>query len=145
MTPRYSVQSAGAPPGAGTASGRLNRHIRILAILWLVWGFFRLVPGIGMLFFFRTFGLPFLPFHVRALMMPISAFVGVFFLAYAAAAFVAAWGLMERQPWGRTLTIVLGIISLIHVPFGTALGIYTLWVMWPPESEADYRRLSGQI
>ncbi|MGH9353726.1 MAG: DUF2127 domain-containing protein [Terriglobia bacterium] len=131
--------------GPRTASGRLQRHLRILTILWLVWAVLRLIPGIGLLFFFGRFGLPFLPFNIRALMMPISAFIGAFFLAYAVAAFIAAWGLMERRPWARILTIVLGILALIHPPFGTALGIYTLWVMWPPESESEYRRLSGPV
>jgi hypothetical protein len=28
------------------------------------------------------------------------------------------------------------------VPFGTALGIYTLWVLLPGDSEQEYRRLS---
>lgn len=138
------VPAITTPREARTASGRLDRHLRILVILWLVWSALRLIPGIGLLFF-GTFALPFLPFHVRAMVVPIAAFAGVFFLAYAAAGFIAAWGLMERRPWARILTIVLGILTLIHIPFGTALGIYTLWVMWPPESEADYRRLSGQI
>jgi hypothetical protein len=40
------------------------------------------------------------------------------------------------------LVIVLGVISLIEVPFGTALGIYTLWVLLPAQSEAEYRQLS---
>jgi hypothetical protein len=41
------------------------------------------------------------------------------------------------------LTIVLGCISLIHFPLGTALGIYTLWVLFPPEAEREYVRLAG--
>ena len=52
-------------------------------------------------------------------------------------------GLLERRSWARVLAIVLGIISLIHMPFGTALGIYTLWVLMPAESEREYRRLAG--
>lgn len=104
----------------------------------------RLAPGIGLLFFSR-FAIPFVPFNVRALFLPLGSFLAVFFLAYAAAAFITAWGLMERRPWARILAIVLAILALVHIPLGTALGIYTLWVMWPPESEAEYRRLSGQV
>jgi hypothetical protein len=37
------------------------------------------------------------------------------------------------------LAIVVGVISLFfNIPFGTALGIYTLWVLLPTHSEAEY-------
>jgi hypothetical protein len=36
------------------------------------------------------------------------------------------------------LTIVLAFIALFHVPFGTALGIYSLWVLLPAEADAEY-------
>jgi len=40
------------------------------------------------------------------------------------------------------LTIVFGAFSLVDIPFGTALGIYTLWVLLPAESELEYRTMS---
>jgi uncharacterized membrane protein (DUF2068 family) len=61
------------------------------------------------------------------------------FLAGGVLGIIAGWGLLDRQPWARTLAIVLGVINLIHIPFGTALGIYTLWVLLPAESEQEYR------
>ena len=40
------------------------------------------------------------------------------------------------------LAIVLGCISLIHFPVGTALGVYTLWVLIPEGGEIEYLRLA---
>lgn len=68
--------------------------------------------------------------------------IGLFFVAGAAVGLFAGWGLYNRQPWARTFTVVLGFISLIDIPFGTVLGIYTLWVLLPADAEAEYRRLS---
>ena len=53
-----------------------------------------------------------------------------------------AWGLFERQSWARILGLVLGILALLRFPFGTALGIYTLWVLAPESSAREYDRLS---
>jgi hypothetical protein len=130
-----------AGPAAGTVRGRVERHLQVLAILWLVWSALRLVPGIGLLFF-GSFALPFLPFGLRALVLPVAAFAGVWFMASSIAGFIAGWGLMQRQSWARILVIILAILTLIHFPLGTGLGIYTLWVILPAESEAEYRRLS---
>jgi hypothetical protein len=33
---------------------------------------------------------------------------------------------------------VLAFISLFHIPFGTALGVYTMWVLLPGESQREY-------
>jgi glucose uptake protein GlcU len=64
--------------------------------------------------------------------------VGFFVLAKAAAGFIAGWGLLHREPWARLLTVVLGFLALIHIPFGTALGVYTLWVLLPAKAEEEY-------
>jgi hypothetical protein len=40
------------------------------------------------------------------------------------------------------LAIVLGCISLIHFPLGTALGIYTLWVLVPEGADNEYKALA---
>ena len=33
---------------------------------------------------------------------------------------------------------MFGGLNLVDIPFGTALGIYTLWVLIPEESEREY-------
>ena len=42
----------------------------------------------------------------------------------------------------RVLALVLGFVSLFtNIPFGTALGIYTMWVLLPADSEREYEAL----
>jgi ABC-type spermidine/putrescine transport system permease subunit II len=68
--------------------------------------------------------------------------MGFGFLFVAAAAFLAGWGLMQKRPWARTLTIVLGILALFHPPVATALGIYTLWVLLPSDAAQEYTQIT---
>ena len=42
-------------------------------------------------------------------------------------------GLLQRKAWARVLVLVLGCINLAIFPLGTALGIYTFWVLINPE------------
>jgi hypothetical protein len=67
---------------------------------------------------------------------------GVLFLASAAIGVAAGWGLLERQPWARTLAIVVAFVNLLDMPLGTALGVYTLWVLMPASSEKEYLEAS---
>lgn len=134
------------PPQAYNAplpvvQNRIERHTRILAILWLVVSIFRLVPAFG-LWFGSGIAMHFVPFPFRAFIMPIAGLIGVLLFATAVLGFLAGWGLLNYRPWARMLAVVLGVVALIHFPFGTALGIYTLWVLLPMESEREYRRLA---
>jgi hypothetical protein len=47
----------------------------------------------------------------------------------------------RRRPWARVLGIVLCILGLLHLPFGTIVGVYGLWVLFSPETEALFRRM----
>lgn len=123
------------------ARSKVEKHTRILGILWLVISILGLVRGFG-IFFGGSIAMHFLPFPIRPFFWPIAGMIGMFLLATALAGFFAGWGLLNYRPWARMLTLILGVISLIHVPFGTALGVYTLWVLLPAESEREYRRLA---
>ncbi len=46
-------------------------------------------------------------------------------------------GLLKRKPWARVAAAVLGIINLTNFPLGTAVGVYTLWVLLQNEA-ADH-------
>jgi hypothetical protein len=69
--------------------------------------------------------------------------VAILLLAKAACGFIAGWGLLQREPWARVLVLVVAFVSLFtNIPFGTALGIYTMWVLLPAESEQEYEALA---
>ncbi len=49
----------------------------------------------------------------------------------------------QREPWARVVVLVLAFVSLFtNIPFGTALGIYTMWVLLPAESEQEYEAMA---
>jgi uncharacterized membrane protein (DUF2068 family) len=68
-------------------------------------------------------------------------FVWVMLIMRSTLALVAAWGLMERAPWGRIVAIVAAFLSLLKFPFGTALGIWTLVVLLGCRNATLYEQL----
>ena len=90
-------------------------------------------------FVFVRVPIPFLPERFLGGMMTL---IASFLLFKAILAFVAGWGLLEVQPWARMYTLVLGFLALLLPPVGTALGVYTLWVLLPEQSEQEYRALA---
>jgi hypothetical protein len=52
-------------------------------------------------------------------------------------------GLLRRERWARPLALVVGVLALLKIPFGTALGIYTLWVLVPAQSAMEYDAIAA--
>jgi hypothetical protein len=52
------------------------------------------------------------------------------------------WGLYQRASWARMLALVMAFFSLLSIPLGTAIGIYTLVVLLPAESEAEWKQIA---
>lgn len=123
--------------------GRIAGHVRMLGILWIALSAFRMIPALVLLAIFRKH-FPFpggeaMPMFVLGLMR----MIGYALLASGILGIMAGWGLLQRQTWARMLAIVLGCIGLVDMPFGTALGVYTLWVLLPAESEQEYKKLAA--
>jgi hypothetical protein len=55
--------------------------------------------------------------------------VGVFLLILSVPGIIGGIGLFNRKEWGRILVLILSAIDLLNIPFGTALGIYSIWVL----------------
>jgi zinc-ribbon domain len=140
--------------GATAASpGRLARHLQVVAILWLVYGALHVLAGIAV----WTVGAVMLPhflygapFHMFPFGWPFHRFVGGIFTGLAAlmvlvalGGLAAGWGLLQRESWARGLALVVAVLALFNLPWGTALGIYTLWVLSPEQARQEYRRVAG--
>jgi hypothetical protein len=131
---------AAPAPMAPVAMNRVTRHVRNVGILWIVYSCIHLIPGliVGSMpnWFYFDHG----PFFLHGLFRAI----GGLLVAKGIVGIIAGWGLLDRQSWARILAIILGFLSLLHFPLGTALGIYTLWVLLPAYSEMEYRQMARQ-
>jgi hypothetical protein len=126
-------------PAPRRTIGRVEGHARMLGMFWLAYSMLRLAGGWLASRFFNRWGFfwnPDFPFFLPHLMRGI----GMILMCTGVLGILAGWGLIERQPWARTLAIVLGFFALFHFGIGTALGIYTLWVLLPAESAVEYQR-----
>jgi hypothetical protein len=131
-------------PSARPVTGRVENHIQLLSIFWMLYALFHMLSGWFLTRFFGGFGnfwMPHMPFFLHGILNGI----GMMTMAVGLAGLLAGWGLHERQPWARTLAIVMGVLVLFHFGLGTVLGIYTLWVLLPAESAQEYQRTARAV
>jgi hypothetical protein len=121
----------------------MQSHIRTLGILHIIFAAVSMIGGlIGLAFFgglatlagLFTSGLD---FGIGAAVLGLIG-AAIFFFAFVLAlpGLIVGIGLINYRPWARIGAIILSALELLNVPFGTALGLYGLWVLLRPESEA---------
>lgn len=121
----------------------MTTHVKVLGVLYIVLG----ALGVGTALFFAlaigaTGGIvgQAAPPEDAAIALPVIGLVGtafvVFLLAVSLPGLITGIGLLKFQPWARIVGIVVAAINLLNIPFGTAVGIYALWVLLNKETEA---------
>lgn len=125
--------------GAGFSRSRIAGHVKVLGILWLVHAAFSVLPG---LFLMTVFGSVVRPPEISPFALNFLPLIGGFLVLGGAFSALVGVGLLMKQPWARVTTLVAAALSLLNIPFGTALGIYSFWVLLPSEHEEEYRSLS---
>jgi hypothetical protein len=115
----------------------MQPHVDFLGVLFIVWGLLTTLVGLSTL-----------ALGVGAVALITSAShgggggqvaAGITAAAFTALALIAiAWGvahvavgvpIRRRRHWARLAALMLGSVDLILLPYGTALGCYTLWVL----------------
>jgi hypothetical protein len=112
----------------------MDTHVKVLAALFIIFGALGTLAGLGFMALLGAIGIAGAASDPDAWMaLPIlgitGAALGAFLLAVSLPGIIAGIGLLRFRPWARILTIVLSALNLMNVPFGTALGLYGLWVM----------------
>ncbi len=125
-------------------SASVTAHVNLLGILQVVWGWIGLLLGVSMLLL--AGGAVIIGFTSQGREIPAGVTAAAF--AACAAALLAfgvgnAWAgraIKQRLPAGRIAAMVLAIPNLFVLPFGTALGIYAMWVLLNDEARSMFAR-----
>jgi hypothetical protein len=118
-------------------------HVDFVGVLFIVWGLLTTLVGVSTL-----------ALGVSAVALISSASrggggqvaAGVTAIVFTTLAIIAiAWGaahvvvgvpLRQRKPSARLVALMLGSVDLLLLPYGTALGIYALWVLLHEQGKA---------
>lgn len=142
------------PPVYAMQRPRVQRNLQLLAILWCIFGAYRAISALIAVSVLRIFAMRGFGGHAwmwgsrwhgpfgAHWMGPLLPFVTIVTVVAAVLAFLVGFGLLRRKPWARPLAIVISILVLLKFPLGTALGVYTLWVLAPAASGLEYEAIA---
>lgn len=129
----------------------MKKHVDLVGLLFMLWGGMSLLLGVSAL----STGVA--ATVIGSTVGPVAS-SGALTAGIVAAAFftLAALGLVfgamhlwvgsrlrRFREWARAFAIVLAVMDLLCVPFGTGLGIYTLWALLNERSKPLFEETNG--
>jgi hypothetical protein len=113
----------------------VDAHVAFVGVLFIVWGLLTALVGVSTL----MLGISAVALLSTAAHGGSQVAAGVTAVAFTTLALIAiVWGiahvlvgipLRQRKSWARVVALLLGSVDLLLLPYGTALGLYTLWVL----------------
>jgi len=112
-------------------------QVEFLGVLFIVWGLLTtliglstLALGIGAVAIITSAGRGGASGQVAAsVTAAIFTLLAIIAILWGAAHIVVGFPLRRRRPWARIMALILGSVDLVLLPYGTALGIYALWIL----------------
>jgi len=119
----------------------MDKHIDIIAILWIVLGVLSFIGGI--ITFGILIGVSFIPdmgIEAPIILRTVGIIIGIIAAVLSIPKIIAGIGLMRRQEWGRILTLIISFLAILNFPLGTALAIYSFVILIKEESIQQFQK-----
>jgi len=116
----------------------MEKHINIVAALQIGLSIFNLLIAFLIFTVLKLVGGFVDDANGATILSLIADVLAIVFIIISVPGILAGMGLYKRKEWARILTLVLSIVEIFSFPFGTAIGIYSIWALIQPETIAEF-------
>lgn len=116
----------------------MEKHVNIVAALQIGLSIFNLLIAFLIFTVLKLVGGFVDDANGATILSLIADILAIVFIIISVPGILAGMGLYKRKEWARVLTLILSVIEIFSFPFGTAIGIYSIWVLIQPETIAEF-------
>jgi len=116
----------------------MEKHINVVAALQIGISIFNLLIALLIFTVLKFVGGFVDEPHAGTVLSIVADAIAIVFIIVSVPGILAGMGLYRRKEWARILTLVLSVIEVFNFPFGTAIGIYSIWALIQPETIAAF-------
>lgn len=109
---------------------RMKTHVQIVAWINIISGALGVMVGMLLFSLLTGIGISVNDPDANTALPIIGTVLGYVLVISSAPEIIAGIFLLKFKNWARYLSIVLAILNLFVFPIGTAIGVYSLWVLF---------------
>ncbi|NOY95914.1 MAG: transmembrane 9 family protein [Chlorobi bacterium] len=117
----------------------MEKHINIVASLQIGFSIFGILIGIVGFLILHVVGSFSGDNEAEMILSIIANVIIIFFALMSIPGIIAGIGLFKRKEWARILTLIISVLNLFNFPFGTAVGVYSIWVLSNEENANAFK------
>lgn len=120
----------------------MDRHVTALGVIYIASGILGILIGLFLFWVLVIPGVASGETKAIAVLGTLGGMLGGVIAVLSIPEIIAGYGLLKHKEWARILGLILGVLSLLEIPIGTAIGIYALWVLLKDETQRLFRPAS---
>ena len=101
---------------------------RLLGVFHLVYSALMVIPSVVILVTFFSLGYITDDPDAQSILIIVGSIVSSILIVLATPSLVVGLGLLYNKSWALILALVIGVLNILNFPFGTALGVYSIYV-----------------
>lgn len=118
----------------------MDKHVTAVAVIHIGFGALGLVGAFFVFLAIAGGGLVSGDLGVITITSGIATAVGGFLAVTSLPSIIGGIGLLGRKNWARILILIVAVFDVFNVPVGTAITIYTFWVLLQDETRRIFER-----
>ena len=126
----------------------MKQHVTFVGALHIGYNAFGILAAVAVFMFIVVGGLIGGLISEQEIVIPITFFVGtgiaLWLILVSVPGIVGGIGLLKYKSWARYLVLVLSVLGLLNIPIGTAIGVYSIWVLAQDETAQLFASGSAQ-
>jgi len=107
----------------------MEKHVTLLGVLYIIFNFITLFAAVVVIIVFAGSAILSGDEEAVTILSIVGSAVVILLLILSVPGIIGGIGLLMKREWARILVLILAVINLLNIPLGTALGIYSFWVL----------------
>lgn len=122
----------------------MEQHVTVLGVLHIAWGALGLLTAL--ILGIALIGAGFITADTEAITVLSIVAISIGFALFLPSlpGLIGGIGVLRHHQWARIMLLVVGILNLLLIPFGTILGVYTIWVLLHGDVKRMFESRSGR-
>lgn len=107
----------------------MDKHVTVVAALHIGFGALGVLISFIVLFVVVGAGLFSGDEEAIAITSVVGPLVAFVVCLYSVPRIIGGFGLLKHKSWARILILIMSVLALVNIPVGTAIGVYSIWVL----------------